>query len=493
MKKKIGRREFLRQSGYTAAAIGTMSMTGGTFAGAMRGSTRGDAKSQKVIVVGAGLAGLTAALDLRTAGYEVTVLEAQARAGGRVRTLRAPFDDGLYAEAGATRIPDNHDLTLEYCRAFDLPLVPFRQSGPSTIYYLSEKRLVAKRGQAVAWPVSLNDAERNLSIGGLREKYIMPVLTGDTKGFATYDWPPPSLKQYDDMTWEQFLASRGASPGAIRLLTLGHSSGMVRRASALSWIRSTLNSHGRGTLSQIEGGNDRLTEAMAARLGESVRYETPVTGIDATESGVRVTILDHGKQAEVEGGHLVCSIPFSVLRDVRMSFPCSDGKRNAIDALRHTPCMKVFIQTRTRFWENEHTDGFAQTDLAISELWNAGGLQRGLRGLIAAYMTGEDAEAMGRPDEEALIRDVVEQADRMYPSLRSAYERGAVFNWTTDRWARGAWAYMAPGDTTILLPHVHTAEGRVHFAGDHTSPWPGWMQGALHSGRRTAREIAESR
>ena len=114
--------------------------------------------------------------------------------------------------------------------------------------------------------------------------------------------------------------------------------------------------------------------------------------------------------------------------------------------------------------------------------------------LLCTYPTcREYSEAMERPDEETLIRDVVDQADRIYPSLRSVYERGAVFNWTTNRWARGAWAYIAPGDSTTLLPYLHTAEGRIHFAGDHTSPWPGWMQGAIHSGRRTAREIAESR
>ncbi len=489
MKNKVGRREFLWRSGLAAAALGTVSFPGGAFARAVRGSNRWGGKSGKVIVVGGGLAGLTAAIGLRNAGYDVTVLEAQERAGGRIRTLRTPFDDGLYAEAGATRIPGNHHLTLEYCRSFDLPLVPFRPSGPSTVYYLSGRRLIGKRGQGITWPVELREDEKNLSIGGLREKYIMPVLTGDTRGFATYDWPPASLIKYDDMTWEEFLASRGASPGAIRLLTLGHSRGMVGRASALSWIRSTLNSHGRGALSQIDGGNDLLPIAMARKLGVAVRYETPALKIAATEKGVGVTFLDRGKQAELEGDYVVCAIPFSVLRDVSISFPCSEGKRKAIDTLRHTSCMKVFLQTRTRFWNEEHTDGFAQTDLPISELWNASGLQKGTKGILAAYMTGTYAEAMDGPDEELLLKEVVNQADRIYPSLRDACERGVSFSWTNDKWARGAWAYVAPGDTTMLLPHLHTPEGRVHFAGDHTSPWPGWMQGALHSGLRVAKEI----
>jgi len=482
MKKYIGRREFLKRSGLAAAALGSWSLAGVPF-------SRAGGKGSRVIILGAGLAGLTAALELQKNGYDITLIEAQQRPGGRVHTLRSPFDDGLCGEAGATRIPGNHDLTHEYCRMFDLPLVPFRRSGPSTVYYLSGKRLIGKRGQGVAWPVDLREDEKNLSIGGLREKYIMPVLMGDTAGFATYDWPPPALARFDDMTWEEFLASRGASPGAVRLLTLGHSRGMVGRASALSWIRSTLNSHGRGTLMQIEGGNDRLPLAMARTLGDAIRYDSPVTRIAATKSGVLVGVLEKGRQVELEGDYVVCAIPFSVLRDLQIAFPCSEGKRKAIDTLHHTPCLKVFLQTRTRFWGEEHTDGFAQTDLPISELWNATGLQKGTRGILTAYMTGEYAEAMDGPEDVRVLKEVVRQADQVYPSLAGQYERGAAFSWTSDPWARGAWAYVSPGDTSKLIPYLHTMEGRISFAGDHTSPWPGWMQGAIHSGLRAAKEI----
>jgi monoamine oxidase len=486
MKKHIGRREFLLKSGFAAAA-GTITIAGhpaGLFAAGQE-----KAGGKRVVVVGAGLAGLVAALELREAGYDVVALEARPRPGGRIHTLREPFSGGLYAEAGATRIPDNHDLTLEYCRKFDLPLMPFRQSGPATVYYLSGKRFVSKRGQGIEWPAELRDDEKKLSIGGLREKYIFPLLA-DAEGTAgSFDWPPPSLAKYDDMTWVEFLASRGASPGAIGLLTLGHARGMTGKASALSWIRSTLNSHGRGALSQIEGGNDRLPKAMAGKLGGAIRYGAAVKSIAATERGVKAAVIDRGSQAEVEGDELVCAIPFSLLRTLDLAFECSEPKRKAIATLRHTPCAKVCLETGSRFWTEEHTDGFAVTDLGISEIWNATGLQPGNGGILQAYMTGEYAAALEALDEESRLRETLRQADLLYPSLQSSYKSGASYSWTTDEWARGAWAYLAPGESRSLLPHIHTPEGRIHFAGDHASPWPGWMQGAIHSGKRVVGEI----
>jgi monoamine oxidase len=489
MRRKIGRRDFLRASGLAAAAASSIALGAGPARLFAARGTRDEPAGKRVVVIGAGLAGLVAALELKEAGYEVVVLEARSRPGGRIHTLREPFSGGLFAEAGATRIPDNHDLTLGYCRRFDLPLVPFRKSGPSTVYYLSGKRFVAARGQGIEWPVELRSDERNLSIGGLREKYVFPVLA-DAGGTAdSLAWPPKSIAHYDGMTWVEFLASRGASPGAISLLTLGHARGMTGKASALSWIRSTLNSHGRGALSQIEGGNDRLPKAIAERLGGAIRYGASVRSIAASERGVKVAVLDRGSQAEVEGDELLCAIPFSILRTIDLAFECSGAKRTAIFSLRHTPCAKVCLETASRFWDGEHTDGFALTDLGISEIWNATGLQPGEGGILQAYMTGEDAVAVESLDDEARLRETLRQADLVYPGMQSSYRRGAFYSWTNDQWARGAWAYLAPGDTTAILPHLHTAEGRVHFAGDHTSPWPGWMQGAIHSGKRAAREI----
>src|SRR5262249_9751603 len=160
------RRTFLKQSAFAtlAAAPAVKSFT----ALARRGSAK------KVIVIGAGLAGLSAAYELKKAGHDVTILEARTRAGGRVYTLREPFSGGLYAEAGAMWIPQTHDLTLGYIKEFGLELEPFSLDAQKTVDYIRGRRYVVEDNTPLD-PFKLTAEERALGVGGLRRKYLSAV------------------------------------------------------------------------------------------------------------------------------------------------------------------------------------------------------------------------------------------------------------------------------------------------------------------------------
>src|SRR5436189_2115163 len=121
---RIDRRQFLKRSALTAAGLTLSRSHAFAFTGVA---------PKKVIIIGAGMAGLSAGYELTQLGHDVTILEARNRPGGRVQTLREPFSDGLYAEAGAARIPDNHDLTLKYVKLFDVPLEPMYPSKLSSL------------------------------------------------------------------------------------------------------------------------------------------------------------------------------------------------------------------------------------------------------------------------------------------------------------------------------------------------------------------------
>jgi len=168
----IHRREFLKRS-LVGAAMPSVPSPGAPTSGHKSFEPKGATK--KVLIVGAGLAGLVAAYELSQAGHDVTALEARTRPGGRVHTLRESFSDGLYAEAGAARIPDNHDLTLKYAKLFDLTLDPFWPGERAFTNYIRGKRTQVLPGRPPdlsQTPLDFTPEERKLGIAGIAGKYL---------------------------------------------------------------------------------------------------------------------------------------------------------------------------------------------------------------------------------------------------------------------------------------------------------------------------------
>src|SRR5262245_9704459 len=192
------RRDFLARTALTAAALPLVDPLPSA-PDVQAPERRGPA--QRIVVVGAGLAGLCAAYQLTRSGHEVVVLEAQRRAGGRVETLR-DFAEDLRGEAGATRIPDHHHFALKYVKAFGLELDPFRPPG-ATVYYLRGRRLAVRPGDQPEWPLDLRPEERALGLAGMMERAYGGLVAriGDA---ASPHWvPPEELRKYDGLTLDR--------------------------------------------------------------------------------------------------------------------------------------------------------------------------------------------------------------------------------------------------------------------------------------------------
>jgi monoamine oxidase len=486
MANMINRRRFLKQSITAGAALAVTPLANFT-SGEAPIFKRGTSK--KVIVLGAGLAGLSAGYELTQAGHDVTILEARARSGGRVYTLRKPFADGLYAESGATRIPENHEWTMRYVKLFDLTLDEFRPIDLRDVNYVHGKRIVAGHGDDIDWPVELTVEEKEMGLTGMRQKYITPVVKemGDV---SASDWlPPDTMKKYDKLTWIEFLRKQGASAGAVELLTMGHSAGLYKDISALQMLRVSAEGRKRRQMYKIRGGNDLLPQAFAERLKEKIHYNSPVVKIEQDRQGVQAIFLDSGKQQVIAGDYIVCTMPYSILKNIGVAPKFSSEKRRAIEQLWYTSIARISIQTKTRFWQDEELSGFAHTDLPIMEAWNLSYNMPGTRGMLAAYSSGEPARQIMSMKENKRITFTLEQMEKMFPQIREQFEVGASVCWDEEEWSRGAWAWLKPEQTETILPYISSPEGRIHFAGDHTSPWSSWMQGALQSGNRAATEV----
>jgi monoamine oxidase len=350
------------------------------------------------------MAGLVAAYELTKLGHDVTVLEARARPGGRVHTLHEPFSDGLYAEAGAARIPENHDLTLKYVKEFALTLEPF-------------------------YPQRLNAVRFDR---GRREE--VPI-----DGFT------------DAMT-QNYGGELGGSPER--------------------WQK-------------IKGGTDLLPKAFAQRLGEKIHYSSPVVRIEQDANQAQVVFLSAGRRQTLTADNVLCTIPFSVLRNIEL--PALSGrKQDVIKNTHYDAVSRVYLQTKNRFWEEKGLNGFAFTSGAI-EIWQPTWSQPGPRGILMTYARPGEAERITSLKENERISTTLKQLDGIFDGLRENFERGATKCWLDDEWSRGAWAFV--GFTNFATGIMR--EGRVHFAGEHLSLMSSWMQGALSSGLRAVKEIDE--
>src|SRR5215475_13786397 len=451
------------------------------------------ASPKKVLVVGAGLAGLVAGYELTRAGHDVTILEAQLRPGGRVQTLREPFSDGLYAEAGAARIPDNHDLTLHYAKHFGLKLVPFYPDKLARVFVLRGKRIRVSAGVPLDLsevPFDVTPEERRLGISGLVDKYLGPALRamGDP---GAPDWPNPAARAYDRISMAEFLKEQGASHGAIELLEYPYASAEDDPVSFLWNLRDDWYPLRETVRYKIHGGNDKL-RAFAEKLQEKIHYGSSVVRIEQDSNRVRAIAVQSGIHRTFEAVRLICAVPFPPLRRVEVQPPFSEHKRKAIAELRYDTVTRVILQCRSRFWEKDGCNGFGASDLP-QEVFHPTFDQPGTRGLLASYMLVGVGQRVGAMNPEARTTFVSQEMEKMHPGLLDHLEGCVAKVWPADPWAGGAGSQYSPGQLTTLCVGLEQPEGRVHFAGEHISAWPYWMQGALQSGLRAAKEVHEAK
>jgi monoamine oxidase len=446
-------------------------------------SGRGAGHGRRVVILGAGMSGLAAGLKLTELGFDVVILEARSRPGGRVHTLREPFSDGLYAEAGAGRLPNTHALTQAYVKRYGLKLDPFHPTAGGEVFLWRGRRQVIQNGgnpDLAGLPVDFTDRERAIGFAGLDRLYLAPLME-QIAALPPGGWPYPGVSEHKTASVADYLRSQGASPDAIQYLSSGFANG-----SAFAFGYDAL-SHAAPVLSKIRGGNDLLPAAMAAELKDRIRYGAEVTRIEQSAAGVTVTFVSGGVVHTEAGERAICTLPFTVLRDIEIAPAVSPGKAEAIRNLTMGPVARVFVQTRTRFWERQRLNGFATVDQPM-EIWSPTYDQPGRRGIVMSYIFQDLARDYSEQPPAAQIERSVKLFDQIHPGLRQEFETATTWSWLNEKYSRGAFLVTMPGEFARLA-YTGTIEGRLHFAGEHTSPWPGWIQGALHSGLRTANEV----
>lgn len=448
-------------------------------------------RPQRVIVIGAGMAGLVAAHELQRAGHAVSVLEARQRVGGRVYTLREPFTHGLYAEAGAMRIPRTHHLTLAYIDKFKIKTSAFMTSNPKAYYHIHGRKL--RRAEADAHPAGLGfpvaEPERGKTADQLWAATIMPIVKKlEQQGQAAWQ---EIVAQYDRYSLRDFLQSHRWSEGAIEMFGLLMDVEALMNSSFLELLRDEVGNYYTNMI-EIEEGSDHLPNAFLPELKHHIRFGAKMIAIDQTPDLVTVHYQTATGRRQIAGDYAILAIPFPVLRHIDVVKPFSRGKQRAIRQIKYDAAAKILFQCKRRFWEEDEGiyGGGTITDLPIRAVYYPEHSRATGRGvLLASYTWSEDAQRWGMLSSRDRIEQAVEDLAQIHPQVVDEFEVGASYMWHDDEFAGGAFALFEPGQQTLLYDDIVKPEGHIHFAGEHASLTHSWVEGAVESGLRAAMEV----
>ena len=445
-------------------------------------------KQKKVIIVGAGLAGLAAGYELKRAGHTPIILEAQQRVGGRVYTLRDPFTEGLYAEVGAMRIPRAHRLTMEYIEKFQLKTNDFTMDNPNAYYYIGGTRVRAS--EATANPSLLgfevHEHEKGLTVGQMYSKALQTLLNMlENSGDSAWD---EIVVQYDQYSTREFLELNGWSEGMIEMFGLLANQESVMNSSFLELFREDSGNYYTNMV-EIEGGTDRLPHAFLPELKDNIRFGAKMIAMDQSPEDVTIHYQTKAGRFAETGDYAIITVPFPVLRHVEVLKPFTRSKLRAIRQLHYDASAKILFQCKRRFWEEDDGifGGGTLTDLPIRNLYYPDhGRETGRGIILASYTWSEDAQRWGSLKPDDRIMQALDDVAEIHPQITKEFEVGTSWMWHDDEFAGGAFALFDPGQQTLLHAEIVKPEGRIHFAGEHTSLHHAWIQGALESGLRAA-------
>lgn len=452
-------------------------------------------ETKTVVIVGAGPAGMSAAWELRKAGHNARVFEARGRAGGRMRTLRTPFTDGLYAEAGTLfLVSTNPGLGYASELGLEATPIPFR-SDLGSVAFIDGKRVTQTPNTPVEWPLELDEDDTGLSISALQGKYHRRHVYGfdELEAMADPDFPQSRFQYLDKLSIADFWRKNGASENAIRLMQLRYYHGYgegVESSSALQAFREAASMLGITGGFQIKGGNDLICRRMAESLGSAVAFNAPVVAIRQDDSGASVTVAGNGGQETVSADYIVVTAPIHVQNKIEFTPRLSKLRREANSQIMKTPVVRSFLQTKSRYWEKNNLDGSANTDLPIDTVLHSTMAQDSPKGILESFAYGKRATHMGALTEKDRRETVLSGIDAVYPGIREQEERYAYYDWGSDPWALGGHAAYRPGQVTRFSKALREPEGRIYFAGDVMGGAPGYSHAAFASGKTVAATIA---
>jgi monoamine oxidase len=509
----ISRRNFLlrvgQAGGYSAAftamqAMGLMPMK--AVAAEPITAAAGVGKGTKVVVLGGGIAGLTTAYEARKLGYDVILLEARKRAGGRSWSARngdvvefvdgtkqqVTWSEGLYQNMGPGRLPSVHGTILGYCRELKVPLEVEVNTSRSTLLqndkvndgkpYVQRKAINDTRGhvsELLSKAVQNGSLDQELSAEDrVRMIEFLKIYGALDKSSAYKGSDRAGIKQYPGAGPQEMLFEQDTIPMHVLLDANFWSAELYEEA--WDW---------QATMMQPVNGMQQIANAFAKSLGPIVHYDSPVSEIKKTAKGVSVTYVQGGVTKHVEADYAVCAMPLTILNKIQADLAPSHATAVKQGAGLYRGSFKVPWESN-RFWEKDYNiyGGLSFLSQGPSPVWYPSCNLMSDRGIIVSGYMDETVGGFHKLTMEEKFAASRASVEKLHPGHGKDLEKPIFCGWKRIKYNEGSWIGSTPAS---MYDVITQPDGPIYFAGDHTSHVVGWQEGAALSGRRAIQMISD--
>lgn len=448
---KPNRRDFLKIFGTGTAGTILLSRSGFT-----------QRQRRSCVIIGAGFSGLAAAYKLKNAGWNITVLEARNRIGGRVFSHKFAGTD-LICELGAEWVGESHERIKTLCHDFNIPLQKHQFDD-----YLLQGGKVSRPGEWGFSPQAKTAFDKIIkSYGKLTSRQKLDL---------------------DKFDWWNYLERIGFNQADLCLRDLMDSTDFgesIRHVSAFAALAEYAESSPHNEMDhKMSGGNSRLAEEFAKRIGaENIKLISPVTEVKQSRGSVTIKTANANYRADA----VICTVPTQSLLKIKFDPPLSSAQRDAAEELTYARICKNSVLHDERFWRAENFS--LVSDTTAHYYFHSTQNQPGRQGILTSYAIGEKADVLASQSDTRRMRIITEDIadfDADAPNLA----RGIVsYAWQRDEFTDGAYALYRPGQWFGIRPILQRPHGKILFAGEHLADWQGFMEGAIETGESAAESL----
>ncbi len=511
--KNLSRRDFLSRGSLLAGGAYPALLALGMLKAAPTHAfdLKSNAHGKKVLILGAGLCGMTTAYELTKLGYNCTILEARERSGGRCWSVRkgsrnkevdaqeqiSTFDEGQYFNAGPSRIPHHHQLTLHYCKELGVPLQIYNNVNEGAYYFsegkgpLSNKKIKAREIHNDMRGYMSELLYKSIS----QDKLDMDLKKEDLEKILEYLRAEGGL-DIDNLYKASSRRGYTTQPNA------GNQNGKIADAHKLADIISSgladpdfynvaeYTYELQMTMFQAVGGMDRIASALEKKLPNQIKKEAEVYAIKNTDTGVKVSYKDASGNNELTADICICTIPLTVLSNIDHNF--SSQVSRSLDYASYIATGKIGLQFKRRFWEEDEQiyGGITHTNNELTQIFYPSNDYQGKKGILLGYYNfNEKAIKTGNLSLTEREKLALEKGSLIHPQYAKEFEKSFSVSWQKTPYSLGGWALYTSETRQSIYQALLNPDKQVYFAGEHMTYLNAWMAGAFESARSVVNEV----